>query len=389
MSEPERTALVVSGGGARGAYEMGALSVLLPVLEARGQRPRIIVGTSVGAFNAAFVAAHAHLPLDEAIEAGRRLWAELHWRDVMAPLVSARGAARALRYLGRLLWVKQPRIDALLFPDALPATLERIASFEQIARNVESGVVRSAAVSTTSALSSRTVVFHAGGPQPERDPIRKIDYVDTPLMADHVLASGAIPGLFPAVHVGAPARARGWYFDGGTRLNTPIKPALELGADRVVVIGLNSIAPGPDQLAGESRPDVFEGAAQLLQALLIDRLEQDVRELAEENLPGHEGRRIPYVFITPRERQGVGEMASRIWRERYSGVRGFARDKDLSTLGRFTAAGNGPTHGELLSFLFFAPEFTSALIELGRADAEHWLAQQHDDGPWRLGPPPA
>jgi NTE family protein len=121
---------------------------------------------------------------------------------------------------------------------------------------------------------------------------------------------------------------------------------------------------------------------------LIDPLEQDVRELAEENLPGHEGRKIPYIFVTPRERHGIGEVASRIWREHYSGLRGFLRDRDLNVLGRFTAAGNGPIHGELLSFLFFAPEFHRALIELGQADARAWLAETHDDGPWRLGPPP-
>jgi NTE family protein len=286
------------------------------------------------------------------------------------------------------MWVKQPRIDALLYPDALRNTLAGMVDFARLRRNVEDGTLAAAAVTTTSAHSSRTVVFHSGGPQPERDRVRGIDYVETPLAADHVLASGAIPGLFPAVHVGSPAQARGWYFDGGTRLNTPIKPALELGADRVVVIGLNSIAPGPDELAGEHKPDLFEGAAQLLQALLIDRLEQDVRELAEENLPGEDGRKIPYIFITPRERHGVGELATSIWRERYSGLRGFLHDPDVSTLGRFTAAGNGPVHGELMSFLFFAPEFCRALMDMGRADAQHWLSQEHDDGPWRLGPPP-
>jgi NTE family protein len=151
---------------------------------------------------------------------------------------------------------------------------------------------------------------------------------------------------------------------------------------------VTSIAPGPDELADEYRPDVFEGAAQILQALLIDTLEQDVRELARENLPGEDGRKIPYIFVTPRERHGVGDLASRLWRECYSGVRGFLRGRDVSTLGRFTAAGNGPVHGELMSFLFFAPEFTRALMEMGRADARHWLSMEHEDGPWRTGPPP-
>jgi NTE family protein len=307
----------------------------------------------------------------------------------MSPLSSPRAVVRSLRYVGRLLWVKQPRIDALLYPDALPATLERIVAFDRLRGNVDSDVLRAAAVVTTSALTARTVVFHAGGGSPERDQVRGIDYVGTPLLPEHVLASGAIPGLFPGQHVPSPERARGWYFDGGTRLNAPIKPALEFGADRVVVVGLNSVARAPDgQLASEDKPDVFEGAAQLLQALLVDPLEQDVRSLAEQNLPGHEGKKVPYVFVTPRERYGIGEVASRIWRERYSGIRGFARDRDLNILGRFTAAGNGPIHGELFSALFFAPEFAHALVEMGKADARAWLAQSHDDGPWRLGPPP-
>jgi NTE family protein len=363
--------------------------VLLPVLEERGERPTIVVGTSVGAFNAAYIAANADRPVADTMREGMSWWSDLRWRDVMAPLTSPRSVLRSLRYAGRLLWLKQPRIDALLHPDALPATLERIVSFDRVRANVENGAVRAAAVATTSALTSRTVMFHAGEGAPERDDVRGIDYVGTPLLPDHVLASGAIPGLFPASHVGTPARARGWYFDGGTRLNTPIKPALELGADRVVVIGLNSLERVPGEaIASDDTPDVFEGAAQLLQALLVDPLEQDVRSLAEENLPGHEGRKIPYVFITPRKRHGIGEVANRIWRERYSGARGFLRDRDLNVLGRFTAAGNGPVHGELLSFLFFAPEFAEALIEMGQADARDWLAQSHDDGPWRLGPPP-
>lgn len=382
------TAIVLAGGGARGAYEVGALSVLMPVLEQRGERPSIIVGTSVGAFNSAYLAAHADRPVAEVANDGIGWWEALRWRDVMAPLTSPRSVLRSLRYLGRLLWVKQPRIDALLHPDALPKTLERIVSFERIRANV-GHVLDVAAVVTTSALTSRTVVFHAGGRSPERDEVRGIDYVGTELLPDHVLASGAIPGLFPARHVPSPERARGWYYDGGTRLNAPIKPALEFGADRVVVIGLNSVTPAPDgDLASDDEPDVFEGAAQLLQALLVDPLEQDVRALAEQNLPGHEGRKVPYIFVTPRERYGVGELASRIWRERYAGVRGFLRDRDLNILGRFTAAGNGPIHGELLSFLFFAPEFARALVEIGQADARAWLAQSHDDGPWRLGPPP-
>ncbi|MEA2470654.1 MAG: hypothetical protein QOE38_1653 [Thermoleophilaceae bacterium] len=384
-----RVAVVLSGGGARGAYEIGVLSELLPELEKRGETPRIVVGTSVGAFNTAFMAANAHRPAEEALAAGIGLWHELGWKDSLAPIGAFGNEPVRRRLLGQLLGVRRPRIHGVLDPTPLVSTLARIVDFDQLARNVAGGALEAAAVATTSALTGRTVVFHAGGESPEHDPVRQIDYVATPLISAHVRASGAIPGLFPAVHVPSPARARGWYFDGGTRLNTPIKPALELGADRVVVIGLNSIAPGPEAIAGPHRPDVYEGSAQVMQALLIDRLADDMRELAAENVPdGDEHRLVPYVFVAPRKRDEIGAIAARVWNEHYSGARGLIRDRDLALLGRFVAGGDDPAHGELLSLLFFSPEFARELIELGRAHARDWLAVPHDDGPWRTGPLP-
>jgi NTE family protein len=377
-------AIVLSGGGARGAYEVGVLSELLPVLEARGEPVRIVVGTSVGAFNAAFLAANAHRPIADAMADASRFWIEQRWRDVLRPVTSPRGLLRLLRYAGQLLGLRRPRIRALLDPAPLEGTLAKLVSFEQLGRNVDDGNVEAAAVAVTSALTSRTVVFHAGGPEPPRDDVRAIDYVSTPLRSDHVRASGAIPGAFPAVHVAEPAQARGWYFDGGTRLNTPIKPALALGADRVVVIGLNSIAAGPPELAGPSQPDVFEGASQLMQAVLVDPLTDDIRSLAEENLPGGGGRRIPYIFVAPRKRDEIGTIAARIFNERYSGLRGILRDRNLALVGRTVAGGDDAMHGELLSFLFFAPEFARELIELGQRHARDWLASNPEV--WRTGP---
>ena len=383
-----KVALVLSGGGARGAYEIGALSVLLPALEARGERPEIVVGTSVGAFNTAFYAANAHRPAADSMADAAAFWSRQRWDDVLAPLASLHGNSGLRRFTAQLLGVRRQRLRSLLDPTPLEGTLTRLMSFDQLARNIADGHLAAAAVTATSALTSRTVVFHAGGGDLPRDELREIDYVATPLASPHVRASGAIPGLFPAVHVPAPERARGWYFDGGTRLNTPIKPALALGAERVVVIGLNSIAPGPPQLAGPRPPDVFDGTTQIFQGLLIDRLVDDIRELAAENAPDEAGRRIPYVFVAPRERDEIGAIAARVYNEHYSGMRGLARDRNLSLLGRFVAGGDDPAHGELLSFLFFAPEFTTALLALGRTHAQEWLAHEHDDGPWRVGPLP-
>jgi NTE family protein len=394
--EKERVGLVLAGGGARGAYEAGALSVLLPVLEDAGMRPVTILGTSAGALNAVYLAARAHEPTDVVAAAGEAIWRELRWEQALRPLASPGTLGRLALYLGEVLGVPGAEIPALLDPAPLAETLAAQVSFEQLHRNVVDGPLEAAAVTATSALTSRSVVFHDGGRAPEHDRIRGIDYVTTPLGDEHALASAAIPGLFPAVHVERPSRASGWYFDGGTRLNTPIKPALALGVDRVVIVALNSIAPAPPRLAGEDRPDALEGAAQLLQAVLVDPLVNDVRTLASVNelvlaatedgsgeLAGK--RRVPYVFVAPRDREAIGRIAMRVFEERFSGPRGAHASPNVALLGRLVAGGRDPAHGELLSYLFFDGAFAEPLLELGRYDAQRWLDEPHDDGLWQVG----
>src|SRR5437660_1694923 len=96
-------AVVLAGGGARGAFEIGALSALLPRLAERGERPEVIVGTSVGAINAAYLAATAAEPLERALEQGFRLWSEIGFDDVLKPLLSPTELVRALGSVGEFL----------------------------------------------------------------------------------------------------------------------------------------------------------------------------------------------------------------------------------------------------------------------------------------------
>jgi NTE family protein len=384
------------------------LSVLLPELK---DQVRVIVGTSAGALISAYLAANWHRSTAEAIEDGLSFWRELRFGDVFSPLVGLGGAARFMRYVGEFLPVSSLHSPSVLHPEPLEHTLERLVDFDQLGANIREQRVAVGVVATP-AHSNRSVVFHQGGtPRHRDDPLRGIEYVaTTPLRAEHILASAAIPALFPAVPVKTPEQAAGWYFDGGPRLNTPIKPALWLGAERVIVIALNSVAPSRTA-PPDDQPDFYVGAAHLLHAALGDPLAQDIRTLANRNaliaadraanqhrsgnrLPvGHEAgepeapvRPVPYIFIAPQDPSAIGEIARRIYCKHYRRPWNAAA-RDLWLLGKILDGGADAMHGELLSYVFFAGEFAEELIRLGQADAQRWI-DEHSADIWQLDPLP-
>jgi NTE family protein len=397
--ERGRIALVLAGGGARGAYEVGALAALAPALAADGETPEIIVGTSIGALNGAFFAARADEPLQDAVAAGLEMWHGLRFDNAFRPLLSPWELSRLFGAAATFAHIPGASPLGLLDPSPLRDTLERHVEFDRIARNVEDEVLAAVAVVATAYSTTRSVVFHHGGPALKSDAAHAIDYAATPLASEHVLASAAIPGASPAVEIHQPSEFAGWYSDGGVRLNAPLKPALELGAERVVVIGLNS---SRTLTQAPTRPDAIDGAAQLLQVVLADQLAEDVATLAaiNETLPPARSstkpgprrrrrRRIPYIFIAPPDRLAIGRLARKVYARHYAGVRSLVRNPDLALLGRFLNADRSAVHGELLSYLFLAREFIDELTALGRRDAESWLEAQHDDGLWQIGRLPA
>jgi NTE family protein len=399
VSGGERIGLVLAGGGARGAYEVGVLATLLPALEKRGQRPSVILGTSVGALNAAFAAANAHLPAEEALSAGVERWEGLEMDRVLRPILFHQAPKTALLYAGDVLGVPGARLRALLDPSPLRETLEEWIDWPALHRNARNGTVDAVGVVATAIASERSVVFVEGRGGKNMQHSYSVDYVPTRLGVDHARASAAIPALFPGVRIEKPARSRGWYYDGGTRLNTPIKPALDLGVDRVVVVAANSIAQAKGSADGPE-PDFADGALELIQATLADPLIADVRMLGKVNLLVENGssepaaawrrargrapyRRIPYIFVGPRDRDALGKLADRVFDESFAGLRRL-RSPDVSLLSRLVG-GEGRPRGELLSYLFFEGEFAREAIALGRSDAQAWLDARGAD-PWQVGP---
>jgi NTE family protein len=256
---PATVAAVLPGGGARGAYEAGALSVLLPALEARGERVSIWCGTSVGAINATAMASLAHLPVAEQTRIGVKLWRELRKSDVVAPIVGSGGLRTVVRVVGHGLGVPGLRFASLLDPSPLAGSLDRWIDWSRLAENVKNGQLDSVCVVATSLATGEPVAFVAGGSEQLQDrPDGTIRYVRASLQGEHVRASAAIPMLFPTVEITSPRSARGHYADGGTRLNSPIKPALHLGADRVILIGLEPFGRTPaTSVASTARPSEF------------------------------------------------------------------------------------------------------------------------------------
>ncbi|GAA4491589.1 patatin-like phospholipase family protein [Rhodococcus olei] len=401
QSPPTQVAVVVAGAGARGGYEAGVLSVLVPRLYNAGVETLTFVGTSAGAINATIFAALSHLPPDEQAQQALQIWRNITVSDVFrSPITGFPGIAG--RFAGQLLQVPGVRLTNLLDTDPLRRTVQRAIDWGQLRTNTTNGRC-SLAVVATSGADDRTVVFvdRAGTtPVPPPDDERPIHYVAAQIMPEHVLASSAIPIVFPPVYVSKPETCEGWYLDGGIRLNAPLKPALALGADAIALVATHPEAdPGTSAPPSGSPPDVDDVVVRLIDAALVDRMIEDLRTLAKinalvdstevESPTGRPRKVIPFLPIGPPERPSLGHLADEIFenqRLRDQGLMRMLRQAELRILGR-ALGGDGPRRGDLFSYLYFDKEFIEASIELGRHDAEDAFAgSQPDQVPWRIGP---
>jgi NTE family protein len=392
---PARVAIVLPGGGARGAYEIGALSVLLPVLAERGERPAIICGTSVGAINAALLASLAHEPVERQVEALLDRWREMRKGDVISPIVGPRALLTVLRAAGELLELPGLRLGGLLDPTPMRTSVQRWVDWLALHRNVKKGDVEAVCVVATALSNGASVAFVETRRKLPASEVRdELSYVGVALSGEHVRASAAIPMLFPPVEITQPHVARDHYIDGGTRLNSPIKPALALGAERVIVIGFEPFGPSTAPALKPMVPRLSDVAANILDGLLVDQVGDDLRRLAAINsffvdgagtgpsraarayrtARGHQPyRRVSYALVSPAHRGELGRLAERVFKRRYGGLRGL-RDLDYALMARMLG-GHTRSRGELLSFLFFDHEFVEELIAAGRSDAERWIAR--------------
>lgn len=381
---PRSLALVLSGGGARGAYEVGVLSyVYSEILRMRGgvaPKLDVICGTSVGAINACYLAAHAQDPAS-----GMRRLVDL-WTSLQVERV----LKFDLGLVGRLPRVFRGGGEAAGIFDVAPMVdlITREVSWRMLARTLRRGHLRALCVSATEVSTGRTTLFVDTAPDvrlPTGLGSRVVVQRET-VGPQHALASAAIPLVFPPVQIGAEL-----YCDGGLRQNTPIAPAIRLGAERILVIGLSKENRAPAMRETPARPrDVAPGAmfllGKVLNAFLLDHVQADVELLQRINQILDDGAAVAGPDFAERLSAHAISRGGEPYRKvetlviRPSQDIGYLAAKHLSR-GRVDASfvarralallDSGPgDESDLASYLLFDGAFARKLIELGRADAE-------------------
>ena len=363
---PDELALVLTGGGARGAYQVGLLRCLarrIPDL-----RVPIITGVSAGAVNAAHLASH-HGTFAQAVEELTGLWSELTPERVFRADVPSLGWGVA-RWAARMLsggFFPAPAVKGLLDTQPLREYLEEaMAAIEGeitgIDYNLHRGVLKAVALSTTSYTTGQSVIWVQG---------RDIDLwerpnrrsVQTRIRVEHVMASAALPLFFPAVQIGDH-----WYGDGGIRLAAPLSPALHLGARRILAVSTRfdrSVAQADrPEVSGYPPPAQVMGV--LMNSIFLDLLDQDVARLERLNrlldkLPEEERNGLDRVrMVVLRPSRDLAKLAGDF-------------EPRLPRAFRYLTRGLGTRETgspDLLAMMMFQPDYLRRLIALGEEDAE-------------------
>jgi NTE family protein len=364
MATRLKVAIVLSGGGARAAYQAGVLRAIAEWRPVGSPVPfTVVTGTSAGAINAAAIGAGAH-DFGRATAHLCELWSNLYARDIYR--TDALGlAGSGARWLISFIPTWRHRRPASLLDNApLITFLERAVHFDGVQAALDSGVLEALAITAMSYRSGMSVTFCQAQPGIELWQRSQRVGVRAMLGVQHLLASSAIPFVFP------PAAIDGEFFgDGTVRQVAPTSPALHLGADRILVVGAARSSVRPDAPQSDAQPSMAQIGGQVLASIFTDSLGTDLEKVRLVNTAV---RQIPLDRLSaspvPLRDVGLCTVTPSIVLE------DIALDfvDELPRTIRTLLRGVGGTKrggAGLLSYLLFAPGFCNALILLGRADA--------------------
>lgn len=360
----DRKGLVLSGGGARAAYQVGALRAIAQLLPKDSPNPfQIIAGTSAGALNAASLASHAQR-MRTAVRTLEYIWRNIDSSQIYR-LDSGLITSASQWVFSFLANRGKGTQTSLLDNTPLEHLLNSVIKFERIQRNIDNGHLQALAVTTSGYTSGESVSFFQA--EEDRDNWRRPHRVGirTQLTLQHLLASTAIPTLFPAVRIN-----REYFGDGAIRELAPLSPAIHLGADRILAIGVSAnsaMRPGKD--TEPVHPSLAQILAHILNSAFVDTLPSDMETLRRINtllaqVNSAEAqertgmRHIDLLGIAPS--QNLNIIAAEHVEDLPKTMKIFARDSGSNTV---------------LSLLLFEKAYCQRLMTLGYEDAMEKEAQ--------------
>ena len=368
MSEKRATvksALVLPGGGARGAFQVGVLKAIAELLPRGTRSPfQVLSGTSAGAVNAVVLATRAH-KFRTAVAELERVWGhfrchQVYRTDHLTMLKSSLHWMAALVFGGWL--VGMPR--SLLDNTPLRNLLSRNVHFPRSEDAIANGNLDSIAITAAGYATARSVsFFEAHAEQQEWERTRRLGR-RTELSLDHLMASIAVPYIFSPVRIG-----NEYFGDGAMRQATPLSPAVHLGADRILVVGVRDETGGADARPQAEPPSFAQIAGYMLDTLFMDGLYSDLERVTRINevldsmpdgqlmIGGRRMRPIDTMLIVPS--QDLRAIAEKHRAELPFAIRALLRG----------VGGRRPGEDKLLSFLLFEQAYTRELIRLGYEDA--------------------
>ena len=364
-----RAGLVLTGGGARAAYQVGVVKAVRDILGSPQKNPfPILCGTSAGAINATTLAVYAD-NFTRGVGNLLEVWENMHvdhvYRADTASIV--RGGAR---WLSALMLMSRKNPVSLLDNTPLQEMLRSTLPFDRIQDNIDCGALYAVSVTASGYTSGQSVSFFQGGSGTEGWERNQRIGAAVTLKLEYLLASAALPFIFPAVKV-----HREYFGDGSMRQIAPISPALHLGADRVLVVGTGRQTLDTARARSNVYPSLAQIAGHALNSIFLDTLAVDLERLERINrtvslIPsdrladgGTTLKPIKVLFISPS--QPIERIAARFLHELPRPVRFLLRPT-----GAMNRSGSN-----LASYLLFEQSFCRALVDLGYQDT---VAREHE-----------
>ena len=354
--------LILTGGGARAAYQVGVLDAISELLGYPVENPfPVLCGTSAGAINATALAAMAD-HFAQGVSHLVQTWEGFHAPNVYRCSPGAILLTGA-RWLSAMMLINRRNPVSLLDNSPLANLLEHCIAFDNIEKNVARGHLDALSVTASGYASGQSVTFYQSTESIQEWSRTQRVGCSMPIRVEHLMASSALPFLFPAVKLN-----REYFGDGSMRQVAPISPALHLGADRVLVIGTGRQTHDPARVRSNAYPSMAQIAGHALNSIFIDSLAQDIEWLQRINraialIPEGERaraglpfRHVEVLSIAPS--QSIERLAARHTQELPRAIRMLLR-----TSGAMNRQGSN-----LASYLLFEPGFCRALIDLGRGD---------------------